>query len=109
MTLPERKRRDPRFEDLELHIGQDYAVAMLPRETTETATVNFGRCQDGGAQRAVRRFVRRYNTQPDLVSAGNLALDQLQHVALSIKKDQDPDLHAAIRALKLALRKAKGS
>ena len=91
--------------NLHLHIGQDYGVAMLPGETTETATVRFGRCQDAKSQREANTFVRRFNSQPGLVDAGKLALDQLEIFAMSIKDDEG--LNEALKALRGALRKAR--
>jgi hypothetical protein len=92
-------------KNLTLHIGQDYGVAMLPGEITETATVNFGRCQDEKARRDAKAFVRRFNSQPVLVDAGKLALEQLEIFALSIKDDED--LNKALRAMRGAIRSSR--
>jgi hypothetical protein len=94
-----------RKTDLTLYMGQDYTVATLPGESHNAATVNFGRCQDKAERRKAKAFVRRFNSQPALLDAGRLAIDQLETFALSVKGDAD--LTEAIRGLKRAIRGAR--
>lgn len=57
----------PVLPDLELHIGDDYAVLMRPGETTDTASI----CLDKGT---ALEFGTLFCAAPDLLAAAKLAL-----------------------------------
>ena len=62
------KKKAHRSDKLELHMGEDYAVAMLPGDVTDEALINFG-CSAEDA--FCEEVVKRYNAHEDL--ARNLA------------------------------------
>lgn len=44
-------------DKLELHMGEDYAVAMLPRDTTDNAAIMFGcNTEDAFCEEVVKRY-----------------------------------------------------
>lgn len=44
-------------DKLELHMGEDYAVAMLPRDTTDNAAIMFGcNTEDDFCEEVVKRY-----------------------------------------------------
>lgn len=52
-----------KHDKLELHLGEDYAVAMLPHDTTENAAIMFGcNTEDDFCE----EVVKRYNAYLDL-------------------------------------------
>lgn len=63
-----------KHDKLELHMGEDYAVAMLPRDTTDNAAIMFG-CNTEDA--FCEEVVKRYNAHPDLEKRIARATDML--------------------------------
>lgn len=53
-------------DKLELHMGEDYAVAMLPGDTTENAAIMFGcNTEDDFCEEVVKRY-NAFGTLPGL-------------------------------------------
>lgn len=92
------KTEDGFVAPLTLHMGEDYAVALLPNETTDTASIFFGDHTDDAF---CERVVRACNAHDDLLAALNEVEDFLDNQ--SDVEDGDYGIPRPNRAMRLLI------
>jgi hypothetical protein len=62
-----------KHDKLELHMGEDYAVAMLPGDTTENAAIMFGcNTEDAFCEEVVKRYNAHLDFEAQLARANRI-------------------------------------
>lgn len=72
-----------KHDKLELHLGEDYAVAMLPRDTTDNAAIMFGcNTEDAFCEDVVKRYNEHLNLTGQLARANAIIGWMMPHIGV---------------------------